>query len=111
MGAWPLGRFVTIRISLVIRLLRRMLHRNEHLYLVLLTSKFRNLLSIPIAMRLIIETISRISPRKLYDLALSRGDGRRFIERRCEPFLEFTTAACIKADNIQPSVGDVGLGG
>jgi hypothetical protein len=62
-------------------------------------------------MRFIIETVSRFSLRKLYSFALSHRDGSSLIKRRREPFFQIATAVSIKANYIQPSVGNVGFGG
>jgi hypothetical protein len=87
------------------------LHGNEHLYLILFTSNLSDLLGISIAVRLIIETVSRFSPRKLYSFALSRRDGSRLIKRRREPLSQIATTVSVKTNYVQPSVSDVGFGG
>jgi hypothetical protein len=90
-----------IAISLFIRLLRRMLYGNDHLYLILLASNFSDLLRISIAMRLIIETVSSFSPGQLYSFALSRCDRSRLIKRRREPFFQIATAVRFNAGPVK----------
>src|SRR4029079_1193718 len=90
--------------------LRRMLHGNEDVELVLLAGNLGHLFLVAIAVGLIVKTIGSIGPDKLDDFSLPRGDRRLLILRRIEPLFEITAARRIETNDVQHSLSDMRLG-